>query len=124
MLDKVGKKKLVADIILISALLIIALSVFLIMELTRDDGAYAVVTVDGEEVARYSLADDGEYSINGGTNILEIKNGEAFMKHADCISESCKKQGKISRTGEFIACSPNRVMIEIVGADDEIDFEI
>ncbi len=120
MLDKVGKKKLIADIILISVLLLIALSVFLIMELTRREGAYAVVTLDGREVARYSLDEDGEYYLNGGTNTLVIENGRAYMKHANCKNGLCVNEGKISRTGERIVCLPNRVMVEIVGTDDEM----
>ena len=120
MLDKVGKKKIIADVILISVLLLVALSVFLLIEGNRADGAYAVVTVDGKEVARYSLAEDGEHVLNEGSNILVIKDGKAFMKRADCPDGLCINQGEVSRTGERIVCLPNRVMIEIVGADDEM----
>ncbi|MBR3805873.1 MAG: NusG domain II-containing protein [Clostridia bacterium] len=115
-----GNKKMIADIILIAAVLVIALSVFLIVELSRNEGAFVRVSVNGERVAEYSLSVDGEYSLNGGTNILVIENGEAYIKWADCPRQICVKDGKISRTGERITCLENRVVVEVFGKGDEI----
>ncbi len=115
-----GNKKMIADIILIAAVLIIALSVFLFVELSRKEGAFVRVSVNGERVAEYSLSVDGEYSLNGGTNILVIENGEAYIKWADCPRQICVKDGKISRTGERITCLENRVVVEVFGKGDEI----
>ena len=121
MLKKIlGNKKLLADIILVASLLLISLSVFLVITLTKEEGAFAVVSVDGEVVARYSLSVDGEYSLNGGTNTLVIEKGRAFVTYASCPDGLCINQGKISMTGERIVCLPNRVMIEIVGAEEEL----
>ncbi|MBQ8303269.1 MAG: NusG domain II-containing protein [Clostridia bacterium] len=121
MLKKIlGNKKMLADIILIGVLLIVSLSVFLIISLTKEEGAVAVVTVDGVVVSEYSLAVDGEYSLNGGTNTLVIKNGEAYVTYASCPDGLCVGQGKISMVGERIVCLPNRVMIEIVGEGEEL----
>lgn len=121
MLKKIlGNKKLLADIILICVLLVVSLSVFLIVSLTREEGAVALVTVDGKEVGRYSLSTDGEYSLNGGTNILVIKDGEACVTYASCPDGLCINQGKISKTGERIVCLPNKVMVEILGAEEEL----
>ena len=120
MLKKIlGNKKILADVILVAALLVIALSVFLVISLTQKEGAYAVVTVNGEEIARYSLAVDGEYAI-GDTNVLVIKGGEAYMTYADCPDGLCIGQGRISMTGQRIVCLPNKVMVEIIGSEEEI----
>ena len=115
-----GKKKIVADMILVAALLLIGLSVFLIGALLREDGAFAVVYIGGERVAEYALDTDGEHELNGGTNILVIEGGRAYMRTASCPDGLCVNQGRISRTGERIVCLPSRVMVEIVGADDGI----
>ena len=115
-----GNKKLLADVILIASLLVFALSVFLITSLSREEGAVAVVSVDGAVVAEYSLSRDGEYSLNGGTNILVIEDGAAFMKDADCPDKLCVHQKKKSKTGERIVCLPNRVMVEIEGEGEEL----
>ena len=113
-------RKNFADIILVLSLLLVSLSVFLIIALTRDDGAFAVVSVDGREVAEYPLSRDGEYSLNGGTNILVIEGGRAYMKSATCPDGLCIHQGKKHRSGERIVCLPNRVMVEIVANGEEL----
>ena len=113
-------KKNFADVILILSLLVVGLSVFLIVTLTRDSGADVIVTVDGEEVARYSLSRDGEFNVNGGTNVVVIKDGEVFVKSASCPDRLCVYQGKKSKSGERIICLPNRVEIRVVGDGEEI----
>ena len=118
-----GNKNVRADVILIASLLFVALSVFLIITLTREEGARVLVSADGEYVAEYSLSRDGEYSLNGGTNVLVIEDGKAYMKDASCPDKLCIHQGKKSLSGERIVCLPNRVMIEIVGEGEEmLDF--
>ena len=125
MQGSVGKKKVFADIILICILLVLALSVFLVVELTRREGAYVVVSIDGGEVCRYSLSEDGEFTLNGGTNTLVISGGKAYISEADCPDGLCISQGKISRTGQTVVCLPNRVMLRIVGAEDaDVELEV
>lgn len=122
MLKKIlENKKLLSDIILIGVLLIVSLSVFLIWHLSGTDGSTAVVTVDGKRVGEYSLAIDGVYYINDGTNVLAIEDGKAYMKEASCPGyQDCVETGKISRVGETIVCLPNKVVVEIVGEGDEL----
>ena len=125
MQGSVGKKKVFADIILICILLVLALSVFLVVELTRREGAYVVVSIDGGEVCRYSLSEDGEFTLNGGTNTFVILGGKAYISEADCPDGLCVSQGKISRTGQTVVCLPNRVMLRIVGADEaDVELEV
>ena len=125
MQGSVGKKKVFADIIRICILLVLALSVFLVVELTRREGAYVVVSIDGGEVCRYSLSEDGEFLLNGGTNTLVISGGKAYISQADCPDGLCVSQGKIYRTGQTVVCLPNRVMLRIVGAEDaDVELEV
>ena len=83
-----------------------------------------MVKVDGKEVARYSLSEDGEYELNGGTNILRIEDGKAYLTDATCPDHLCVNQGKIDQTGETITCLPNRLTVTVVGAGDETDVEL
>ena len=123
-----GNKKMLADVILIASLLLVALSVFLIVSLNREEGARVAVSVDGERVAEYPLSESGEYIINGGTNILVIEDGKAYLRYSDCPDKTCMLGHsifgkKIFYVGERIVCLPNRVMIEIVGKGDELNFD-
>ncbi len=111
------------DIIVIAALLLLSLGVLLVINLTRVEGAYAEVTVDGHTVGKYSLAESGTYSINGGTNILTIENGYAYMSDSSCPDHTCENTGRVKHVGQTIICLPNRVTVTIVGtSDDSVDF--
>ena len=108
------------DLILIGIILAIALLSLGIIQLFKEEGAYVSVTVGGVEVATYSLSTDGEYSLNGGTNVLKIENGEARMIEANCPTQGdtrCTAQGKISKTTESIYCQPNNVLVTVHGGE-------
>lgn len=111
------------DFILIGVILAVALVLWGVIELVKKDGAYVVVQIDGVQVARYSLSENGEYELNGGTNILKIENGEAWMSWADCPTlgnTRCTNKGKISKTLEWIYCEHNKVFVTVEGADGSV----
>ena len=109
------------DIILIASILAVAIALVLIVELTKEEGAGVVVKVDGIEVAEYSLSKNGTYPLNGGTNILVIEDGRAYLSDANCPDKLCVHQGKISRTGEVITCLPNKLTVTVFGAEESVD---
>ena len=104
------KKK---DFILIGAIVAVIAIAIAVLSLTKKDGDYVIVRVDGNEVAKYSLSQDGEYSLNGGTNILRIENGKAYLVSANCPDNLCVKQGKVDQSGETITCLPNRLTVTV-----------
>ena len=106
------------DLILIGAILVVIVVMFAIVTLTKEDGAYVVVRVDGNEVAKYSLSENGEYELNGGTNILRIEDGDAYLVSANCPDHLCVKQGRIDQTGETITCLPNRLTVTVYGTEN------
>ena len=84
----------------------------------RENGATAVVTVDGEERYRCSLYIEKEIEIDD-TNILVIKDGVADMISADCPDQICVKHNPISKAGETIICLPNKVVVTIESLNRE-----
>ncbi len=119
-------KKLRNDIILGLAVIVAAAGVWLGSELLKEDGAFAVVTVNGIETAKYRLDTDAEIRLeseNGGYNILVIKDGKADITEASCPDHVCVDQRAISKTGEAITCLPNKTVITVEGPDEaEFDF--
>ena len=110
-----------ADFIFIAIILLVAIILFAIF-MTGEKGATAVVTIDGKEVGRYPLSIDGTFPLNGGSNILVIENGEAYLSEANCPDKLCVKMGKISKTGQSVTCLPNKLNVRIEGAGDaEVD---
>ena len=111
------------DLIVIVSLLLLAGAVLLAIHLTRTEGAYAEVVLDGKVVGQYSLSVDGVYSLNDGTNTLTVENGAAYMSHSDCPDHTCEITGKVKHVGETIVCLPNHLTITVVGeSDDSVDF--
>ena len=118
-----SSKKHLPDIIFISVLLIASLALLIITNVSKADGAYVIVRVNGEDVQKLSLNENVEVSLNGGTNTLVIENGYAYMKDADCPDRICINQGKIRYTGECITCLPNKLTVTVYGNDDDIDLK-
>lgn len=111
------------DKILIIVILCIAVSAYFLHYVLRDAGSNLVtVKVNGVIEGTYNLKEDQEIKINGGTNILAIKNGEADMVEADCPDKLCVNQKPVSRNRENIICLPNKVIAEVQSLkDSEVD---
>ena len=110
-----GKTKYRLDIIVIASILVISLLILLVVSLTKKEGSVAVVEVNGVTVGEYSLWENAEYSLNGGTNVLVIENGLAYLNYSNCPDHTCEKTGKIRYVGQSIVCLPNKVAITIKG---------
>jgi hypothetical protein len=110
------------DLILIGALLVVSVGMLLVTTLTRRDGSYVEVEKNGEILATYRLSQSGEYSLNGGTNVLVIEDGMAYLKEANCPDKTCVRTGKIRYVGQSIVCLPNEISITVRGnSTDGVD---
>ena len=114
-----------------AALLVILLAVgallFFFFRINRAEGGTAVVRVSGEPYGSYDLHTDQEIEIqgtNGGTNLLQIRDGKASVIQASCPDLLCVHQGTVSRQGESIICLPNEVVVEISGAMEETAYDV
>lgn len=117
-------KKRKYDIAFIAAIALIAALLWLVLFLTRTEGAFVRVTVDGELYGEYVLNTDVEMRIGDAINynILKIENGEASFVEASCPDKLCVHQGNIHYDGQSIVCLPNKVVAEIIsGEQSEID---
>ena len=115
------RKRLRMDILLIGLLLVLTGVLYLAFGRTTEPGVWAVVRVDGAIVARYPLDEDGVYSLNGGSNVLAIEGGVAWMQEANCPGHDCIKKGKVSKTGQVITCLPNLLTVTIEGGEQLVD---
>ena len=111
-------KKYRLDALVIAAVLILSLILLLIVNLTKTEGAVAVVEIDGVTVSEYRLSENGEHLLNGGTNRLVIEDGCAYLNYSNCPDHTCERTGKIRYTGQTIVCLPNRLSITVKGSSD------
>ena len=114
------KKK---DWLFIVIVLLVAGLAFFLHEIIGGSGAGCItVKVDGAIEGVYSLGEDQEIEINGGSNKLVIKNGKADMTEADCPDKLCVHQKPVSKNHDSIICLPNKVIVEVdSSANSEFD---
>ena len=111
------RKKLIRDLVLAGSQLLAAVILLLVINGSRESGGVAVVRVDGVETERLPLSVNGTFPLNGGSNILIIQDGQAWMSEANCPDLICVRQGKIHYTGQVITCLPNRLTVTIEGGE-------
>jgi len=113
----ISKKGIIIIAVLLAVLVIFAV----IFYSTRRTGNMVIISHNGKVTGRYALSDDREIRIKdtGGkvTNVVCIRNGQVYMKEADCPDQICVHQGRKSKDGESITCLPNKVVVEVRGAD-------
>lgn len=104
------------DLLLTAGVLLAALALYLLLR-PGGQGAWAVVTVDGQEWGRYPLSEDRTLTIGDeiAYNILEISDGAAAVREANCGDHTCVRTGAVSRQGETIVCLPHRLTVRIEG---------
>ena len=115
------KKSPVFDLVLIGGLLLLALVSYLLFARGKSEGNVAVVCVNGVETERYPLFQNGRYELNGGSNILMIENGFAWLEDADCPDKLCVRQGKVHLDGQVITCLPNKLTVTICADNSEVE---
>lgn len=114
------------DLILALAAILAAVGIWLFYSAGAEKGLTAVVTVDGEVRAELSLEENETATIETewGYNIVHTENGQAFVTEADCRDQICVEHKKIEKTGETIVCLPHKMVVEIIGGEEEVDMVV
>ena len=108
------------DVILGGGILVIALVLFLVMHLTRNEAGNRIqITVDGEVYGTYSLEKNQVIEVKEKDfyNRIRIQDGVAYMEEANCPDGYCEEQGKISGRTQTIVCLPHKLVVEVLDAD-------
>lgn len=53
---------------------------------------------------------------------LEVKEGSIRVLKSDCPRKFCKHTGWIKNPAQTIICVPNKILIEIVGISDDVEY--
>ena len=103
------------DVILLLIIVVAAAALFAVLHFAlADSGDFAVVFVDGEEYARLPLDEDAVLTIKTeyGTNVLTVKDGQAYVTDADCPDKTCVKTGSADEL-KSIVCLPHKLTVTI-----------
>lgn len=119
-----NKKKRNDYLLIASCLLSAILLLFFQSGFFVNKGGEVSVTYHSKEIGRYSLHQNIMIPVeeDGAYNLIEIVDGKAIMKEANCKDGQCMKQKAISLKGESIICLPNKLVITVEnGTDSQLD---
>lgn len=120
-------KKHLGDVILISSLSVLSLSLALYAALPKGShysSLQAEITLDGNRLKENGLLDLSTYGEEQSSFFIEGKLGEmeiGVKKNAICVlsstcaSQYCVHQGWVSEPGRPIVCAANHIVITILG---------
>jgi hypothetical protein len=89
---------------------------------SRNAHAFAV-RVGHDVVLRGSLADDARYPVEGRTGplVVEVAHGAVRIAESNCPQQVCVGMGAKRHAGDWIACVPNAVAVQLVGGRRDPD---
>ena len=109
------------DVIMTGIVLLIALVSLGFFFLNKKEGSAVVITVNGEIYQQTELEQNNIIKIaqeNGDYNEVVIQDGYVWMTDADCPDKLCVKHNKIHYNHETIVCLPHKVVVEIIGGEE------
>ena len=108
------------DVLLIAVLTALGGALALFLWFTRQTGGYVSVQVDGKPLMELPLNENTRVVLGEGghTNILVIEDGTAQVVEASCPDQVCVRQGAVRYAGESIVCLPHRLVVTVVGGQE------
>lgn len=102
------------NIIFIACILLAVIGFSLWSTLGGKPGTAAVVDIPGQEPVVLSLAQDGNYDLEGKIPVhLEIANGSIRFVNSECPDHVCEKFGWLSRVNDQATCAPAGVVVHV-----------
>ena len=92
---------------------------------TIDEGPLMVRIRSAEEEYVFPLDKEREVGVEGplGITYVHIHDGHAAVVESPCTNKLCIKAGNLDENGEWTACMPNRVFVQIEGGRKESEVD-
>jgi hypothetical protein len=86
-------------------------------------GVVAEVVVADHPVETVDLGRDGEVEVQGrmGPSRLLVQDGRVRFTASPCRGKQCIHSGWLAHEGDFAACLPNGVAVEVLGPERGLD---
>ena len=119
------------DYFIITAVIMASFVPYLLFDTNNDENnnrestdVIAVVKIDGEVVDKFNLSQVNEsfektyYPQKGKYNIIEVAPGKIRVKEDNSPDQIAVRTGWISRPGEISICLPHKLIVEILGVEE------
>ena len=71
---------------------------------------------DGKLITTLDIDNDTEYKVDN--LMVKVENSAAYISESDCKCKTCIGFGRLSRAGQTAVCLPNKITVELFGADE------
>ena len=107
-------------------LLALLVGVSFVLPFGRRAGAKIVVDAENKTVFTAPLDQDRRFEIEGplGTTQLEISDEAVRVLSSPCPQKICIGLGEARRTGDLLACVPNRIVVRVEGEDEGTGYDL
>lgn len=84
------------------------------------EGRYVRVFAADQFVKALPLNQDRHLKVKGtlGHSHIEIKNGQVRFTDSPCTGKFCIHKGWLNQSGDFNACLPNQISVEITATEN------
>lgn len=114
------------DILIIVTIIVLATIIFIAMLPKTYSENTLEVYLDGELIHEIELSEEQTMVIEIDSvvhNTIEIHGTNVRIIEATCYDHVCENTGYISKAGEVIVCMPNKLMLKIVGIENDDAFD-
>lgn len=121
-----GVKLLKGDILIVTFICMLAVAIFILMLPEANESNRLEVYADGELIYNIELIDGVEQTIEIEEfvhNTIEISGTKVRIIESTCYDHVCENTGYISKVGEIIVCMPNKLLLKIVGNEEESEYD-
>ena len=108
------------DFVVILLCIALAFGSFIMIKAHSGGKKVLVIQAMGKEYT-YPLDQDATYQIQGrlGVSVIEVSEGNVRFLESPCPTKSCVQHAAISSAGQWTACLPNEVLVQIQGEDTD-----
>lgn len=83
---------------------------------------HAMIYQNGKLIREYDLHNQPKTQLEFDNTIIDVENGRVRIEKSDCPRGICQHSGWIFRPPETIVCVPKKMLIEIVGMENQTDY--
>ena len=106
------------ELLIIAAVVVVCILSLVLMYALSKQGNFAVVSVNGSEIMRISLAKNDTYSIDANLKVtLEVKGGKIRFINSLCHDHICEDFGWIGEEYEYAVCMPAGTVVTISSSE-------